>query len=485
MTITHDHLEALSRIVGSGNVITDTYLKESYEHELRDFFKSESAAVVLPTCTEQVSQVVEYCYQQRIQMVPQGGNTGTVGGAVAQAHQIIINLNRMNRLRDCNLIDNTMTIESGCILEQVKQWAQQHERFFPLSLAAQGSCQIGGNLATNAGGVNVLKYGNMRDLVLGIEAVMPDGRILHGLSDLRKDNSGYDLRNLLIGSEGTLGIITAATVKLFHPMVETITAWLALDDLTKLPIIKSELEVASQQNLISFELMSKYSVELVLKHFPALSLPFQTHSQWHVLVVVGSLTTESPFDTAVFKCIEQHIENKVIEDVAIAQNMRQSQDIIAIREYIPEAQKQQGRSIKNDISIPIKHIIDFIDEGESLLRHVDSALRPCIFGHIGDGNLHFNVSIDNAYGDDIVELERIVHQKINALVAKFSGSFSAEHGVGKLKTQYMQQYKDKTSLEMMYLIKNALDPYGLMNPHKILPEPKPESKPESIDKTKQ
>jgi D-lactate dehydrogenase (cytochrome) len=382
---------------------------------------------------------------------------------------IVLSLTRLNRIRATDLVNNTMTVEAGCILEQVQAAAANAERLFPLSLAAEGSCTIGGNLATNAGGTAVLRYGNMRELCLGLEVVTPQGEIWSSLRGLRKDNTGYDLRDLFIGAEGTLGIITAAVLKLFPQPKAQLTALAAMqspdDALALLALAQQRCGAA----LTGFELMSDFCLRLVQKHFPQLQAPFAQHYPQYVLLELSDSESEEHAMTMLEAVITDALEQETIEDAVMAASIAQSKALWSLREHIPLAQASEGKNIKHDVSIPISDIGNFIRETDVLLQTGFPGVRMVTFGHLGDGNLHYNVSPpENASDQAFIERQDQVNHVVHQSVHRFGGSISAEHGLGALKRDEIKQYKSEVEMKLMRTIKSALDPLNIMNPGKVL-----------------
>jgi FAD/FMN-containing dehydrogenase len=464
-------LDQCRALLGTQYVITSESEMEPYLIDWRRRFTGKACAVLRPGSTDEVATIVKLCNAARVPIVPQGGNTGLVLGSVPDQSgtAVVLSLNRLKRVRAVDPINNTLTVEAGCILEQAQQEASKVGRLFPLSLAAQGSCTIGGNLSTNAGGTAVLRYGNMRDLCLGLEVVTPQGDIWNGLRGLRKDNTGYDLRGLFIGAEGTLGIITAAVLKIFPAPKVQLTALASMktpeDALNFLTIAQDECGAS----LTGFELISDVCLQLVIKHFPHLQLPFaQSHMQY-VLVELSDSESQDHAMSMLEAVISRALEESVIEDAVVASSIAQSKALWALREHIPLAQAEEGKNIKHDISVPISNIANFIRETDESLQRAFPGCRMVTFGHLGDGNLHYNVSAPVDVQDETFilrqpEVNRVVHDNVH----RFGGSISAEHGLGALKRDEITQYKSDVELQLMRTIKNALDPLNLMNPGKIL-----------------
>ena len=463
-------LEPLAQIVGAKNLITDEARLRRYTEELRGRYFSECLAVVLPADAAQVAAVVKCCAAASVSIVPQGGNTGAVGGAVAEPNQIILNLGRMKRIIEVDAVNYTICVEAGCILADIHDAANQHARFFPLNLGARGSCQIGGNLATNAGGINVLRYGNARDLVLGLEVVLADGRIWNGLNALRKNNTGYDLKNLFIGSEGTLGIITAATLKLFPAPRTRVVALAGLKDVDAAIELLSSLRVASSDRLTTFELMAGSAVQSAVKHIHGQTDPLRRQHLWYVLVVADSTADEPALRQQVEKCLAKALEDGILQDAVLAESESQAQRLMLLRENIVEAQKFEGGSIKHDVSVPVAAVPELLRRAEAAIKKAMPGARPCPYGHLGDGNIHLNIS--QPVGMDAQEFLAqwgAMNELVHEIAHQLNGSFSAEHGVGIARLEEMRRYKDPVSLALYREIKQALDPQNLFNPGKLNP----------------
>lgn len=467
----NEFLDQCRNAIGAAHVLTEAADTAGYLTDWRRRFTGRALAVVKPASTEEVAAVVRLCNQFRVPIVPQGGNTGLVLGSVpdTSGNAIVLSLNRLNRVRAVDTINNTMTVESGCILEQIQNIASEAERLFPLSLAAEGSCTIGGNLATNAGGTAVLRYGNMRELCLGLEVVTAQGEVWSGLRGLRKDNTGYDLRDLFIGAEGTLGIITAAVLKLFPQPKAQLTALAAMrtpDDALKL------LNLAQARcgaTLTAFELMSDFCLQLVAKHFPQMRLPFAEPHAQYVLLELSDNESEDHANQALEAVIADALEQDVIQDAVVASSISQSKALWNLREHIPLAQAEEGKNIKHDISVPISRIGDFIRKTDAALQQAFPGCRLVTFGHLGDGNLHYNVSSpENGSDDEFIARQDAVNLVVHDSVDSFGGSISAEHGLGALKREEVRRYKSEVEMALMQSVKNALDPLGIMNPGKVV-----------------
>lgn len=467
----NEFLQQCQAVVGAGNVLTQANDKAPYLTDQRRRFTGHALAVVRPGSTEEVSTVVRLCNQFRIPIVPQGGNTGLVLGSVPDESgtAIVLSLTRLNRIRAIDTVNNTMTVEAGCILKHAQNAAADAGRLFPLSLAAEGSCTIGGNLSTNAGGTAVLRYGNMRELCLGLEVVTAQGEVWNGLRGLRKDNTGYDLRNLFIGAEGTLGIITAAVLKLYPLPKAQCTAFAAMSTPENALALLSLAQECCGPALTGFELMSDFCLHLVAKHFPQMHPPFPQAYPQYVLLELSDSESEEHADTILENVIGEALEQGLIVDAAIASSIAQSKALWNLREHIPLAQAEEGKNIKHDVSVPISRIADFIRETDALLQQAFPSCRMVTFGHLGDGNLHYNVSPPEGESPDAFlahqdEINRVVHDSVH----RFGGSISAEHGLGALKRDEIRRYKPEIELRLMHTLKRALDPEWLLNPGKIL-----------------
>jgi FAD/FMN-containing dehydrogenase len=426
--------------------------------------------VVKPASTTEVAAVVRACHEHRVAIVPQGGNTSQCGASIPRAGhgEIILNLSRMNRILATDWDNDTLTCEAGTVLATVQNTARQGGHLFPLSIASEGSAEIGGIISTNAGGTAVLRYGNMRSLVLGLEVVLPDGRIWNGLRGLRKDNTGYDLKQWFIGAEGTLGIITAAVLRLFSLPHVRATAWVALDSPRDAVALLGYLKTRSGDRVTGFELVSSSALRMVLHHIPGSQDPLRQPSPWYVLVEMDDTDPASDPHGVLEDSLAEALHSDMITDAALAQSEAQADTLWALREQISEAQRLEGISIKHDISVPVSRIPDLIEEATARLEAQYPGIRLLCFGHVGDGNLHYNLSkpnrLDNAeFIDQTLAVNRIVHDTVDRL----GGSISAEHGIGQLKVDELVRYKNPVELDLMKSIKHTLDPLGLMNPGKI------------------
>ena len=465
-----DFLKQCSDIVGPQHVLTGADM-DGFLTDWRKRATGRALAVIKPVLTEEVAKIVKLCIAHKVPIVPQGGNTGLVLGSVPDqsGQAIVLSLTRMNRVRSVDLLNDTLTVEAGCLLQQIQELAHEHGRLFPLSLASEGSCTIGGNLSTNAGCTAVVRYGSMRDLTLGLEVVTPSGEIWNGLRSLRKDNTGYDLRHLLIGAEGTLGIITAAVLKLYAQPAAKLTALFALNSMND---ALNLLELARQRcdaSLTGFELMSEFCLQLVEQHFPDLSLPFSGRHPQYVLMEISDSESESHAMAQLEAVAATAIEKGWAADVVIASSLSQSHKLWAMREHISMAQAAEGLNIKHDISLPVSCMVDFLIETYALLQRDFPGCRMVTFGHLGDGNLHYNVSapVGEKY-ETFLQQQDAIHRCVHDNVHKYAGSISAEHGLGALKRDEIKRYKSETELAMMAAIKQALDPLNLMNPGKVI-----------------
>jgi FAD/FMN-containing dehydrogenase len=467
-----DLIGQLKDVVGPSGVVTDPAQMAGYLTDWRNAYTGTAAAIVRPASTEEVAGVMRLCNQAGVSVVPQGGNTGMCGGAVPDTtgRQLVVSLTRMRRIRDIDVANQTITVEAGAILQAVQEAAAGSGKLFPLSLGAQGSCTIGGNLATNAGGTGVLRYGTMRDLTLGLEVVLPDGRIWNGLRGLRKDNTGYDLKQLFIGAEGTLGIITAAVLKLFPAPRSRLTAWVALPDIqAAIDLIGLVRDVAGDR-LTGFEIMSHQSVDFVLRHLPAARDPFGDRHPWYALVELSDSLPGAGLDDVIESALNTAVQRNLVADAVVASSAAQAATLWALREGISEAQNHEGPSLKHDIALPISSIPSFVQCTDHELEKFAPGIRIVTYGHAGDGNLHYNLSKPPGSSDDGfraqgADLTRIIYDQTLA----FSGSISAEHGLGQSKLGIIADYKDSCELALIREIKQHFDPRGLMNPGKVVP----------------
>jgi len=464
-------LERIKKVVGDKGWSTDADTIAPYLADQRGLYFGDCALLVRPDSTEAVAEIVKICAEAGVSIVPQGGNTGLVGAGIPNADDkaVLLNLGRMNRVREIDALDYTITVEAGCVLVDIQAAALSADRLFPLSLGAEGTCQIGGNLSTNAGGVNVLRYGNARELVLGLEVVLPDGRIWHGLKRLRKDNTGYDLKQLYIGGEGTLGIITAAVCKLFPNPKDVQTAFVALRDLDAMLELLARSRSASGDRVTSFELICRQPLASAIQYVHGVRDPLDTVYAEYALIEFSGASAGSGMQEVMETMLADAFEAGEVVDAAIAQSDAQRADFWRIREAIVEAQKYEGGSIKNDVSVPVSRVPEFIRKANAAVVAQMPGARPVAFGHCGDGNIHYNIAQPIGMDKDafIAEWGNMT-KTVYDIVIGFGGSFSAEHGVGQMKRGEMTRYKDALELDMMRKVKQALDPDGIMNPGKML-----------------
>jgi len=464
-------LPMLNAIVGDANLLTADNDVAPYCTDWRDRYHGRARAVVRPASTDEVAAVVRCCVEHSVPLVPQAGNTSLCGGATphASGDEVVISLSRLNRVRAIDADNATMIVEAGIPLAAVQNAAAKSGLLFPLSLAAEGSCLIGGNLSTNAGGTSVLRYGNARDLVVGLEVVLADGRVWSSLRGLRKDNTGYDLKQLFLGSEGTLGIITAAVLKLFPQPRTSVTAWAAIMDVAGAVALLKTMRAALGDRLTGFELVSADCVALACSQFPTLNDPLPGHP-WYALIQADDTAAKSPLDKEIESALGDAIAEDVVRDAIIAQSVAQADALWSLREHIPDAQRREGSNMKHDISVPVSGIPVFLDRARGALDVAFPGVRYVVFGHLGDGNLHYNLSppTDVTSDDFIAETPR-ANRIVYDLVAELGGSFSAEHGIGQMKRGELARYKPAIEIELMQRIKRALDPQALLNPGKVLP----------------
>ncbi|MGA7750916.1 MAG: FAD-binding oxidoreductase [Gallionella sp.] len=465
-----DLISTLASITGNDAVLAGEAAAPYYT-DWRGRYSGHALAVVFPSNTQQVAGVVKLCAAKNIAIVPQGGNTSLCGGSVplsAGSVQIVLNMSRMKQVRAIDPTNYTMTVEAGCTLASVREMAEQHDRLFPLGLTAIAShCEIGGNLSTNAGGIGVLRYGNARDLVLGLEVVLPDGRVWNGLRSLRKDNTGYDLKHLFIGAEGTLGIITAAVLKLFpRPQAEA-TACVAVRDPATAVALLSHLRANCGDKINAFEIVSRSSLDLVFKHISDAREPLGARHEWIVITQLADVLP-APLDAALHEALRSFGDGIIEFDITTDKD--HAEGWWKLRKNISEAQRREGVSIKHDVSVPISRVAEFITGADSALHKAYPDIRIVAFGHMGDGNIHYNISMpDTAQNKTFVaQQEGAVNKLVYAVVRELNGSISAEHGLGQLKRDTIRDYKDPLDLTLMRNIKEVLDPHGLMNPGKVL-----------------
>jgi FAD/FMN-containing dehydrogenase len=470
-SIPRDALDELRSLLGAGGYLESPDDIQPFLVDHRHRYRGDAPLVALPDSAARVSQLLRRCSELGVGVVPHGGNTSYCGAATPRpgGRDIVVSLRRMRRIRAVDPAGNSITVEAGCILHEVQAAAEAADRLFPMSLGSEGSCTIGGNLSTNAGGTAVLRYGMMRDLVLGLEVVLPDGRVLDQLRALRKDNTGYDLKQLFIGAEGSLGIITAACLKLFPRPRGHATAFVALADPAAAVQLLDRLRTDLGDTVTTFELVPRLALELTCRHVPGCSDPFDAPAPWYALVEVSLPSAEAGLDAVLETRLAADLESGELQDAVMATSLAQREALWRLRESIPEAQTREGASLKHDVSIETRALPDFVTAGSALLERLAPGSRLVAYGHLGDGNLHFNLSVppggdDSAFLARGAELRRAVHD----LVARYRGSFSAEHGIGQDKVAELERYEDPVALDLMHGIKRLLDPRGIMNPGKVL-----------------
>lgn len=466
-------VEHIRRAIGPAACLTSPSDIQPFLVDFRALYRGATPLVVCPGSTADVAVVLAICEDLGVGVVPHGGNTGYCGGATPseRGDEIVLSLKRMNRVREVDADNFSITVDAGCLLADVQKAAESADRFFPLSLGSEGSCQVGGNLATNAGGLNAVRYGVTRDLVLGVEAVLAGGRIVDGLTSLRKDNTGYDLRHLLIGSEGTLGVITAASLKLL-PRPRTIeTAYVAVPDPTAAVQLLARLRAATGDAVTSFELLPRIAVEFTTRHIPGVSDPLHRPYEWYVLCEISTPRDDPALRGILEATLGEAMTDGHLLDAVLAESLAQREALWKLRESVPEAQRAEGASIKHDVSVPIAALPAFMAEASAAVLAIVPTGRLVTYGHAGDGNLHFNVS-EPLGGDRAAFMahEREIQAAVYELVRRHRGSISAEHGIGRLKREDLARYKGHVDLEIMRAIKQALDPKGIMNPGKLLPD---------------
>ncbi len=461
----------LRAIVGESGLLAAGTASEPYLHDHRHLYQGRALAVVLPASVAEVAAVLALCNAARVGVVPHGGNTGYCGGATPDesGQQVVLALGRLKRIRSVDAANDSLIAEAGCTLAQVQAAAAAAARFFPLSLGSQGSCQIGGNLSTNAGGTSVLRYGMMRELVLGLEVVLADGRVLPGLSGLRKDNTGYDVKALFLGAEGTLGVITAATLKLFPPVRARATALVAVEDVPRAVALLGQLKEASSERVSSFELIPRLALELTVRHIEGVRDPLTRPHPWYVLCELSSSRAADGLDALLEESLGAALAAGLVQDAVICASERERQGLWRLRESIPAAQGRAGASLKHDISLPVSRLAEFVARAAPWIEASVPEGRLIAYGHVGDGNLHFNLSArSSAEGAALLARAESVRRAVHELVREFGGSFSAEHGIGRLKVAELERYAAPVELALMRSIKAALDPRGIMNPGKVL-----------------
>ncbi|WP_371417794.1 FAD-binding oxidoreductase [Ferrovum sp.] len=472
MSLDHSALYTeLRTLLGESGLLTDPLAVTAHNTDWRGRYQGTAPWVVQPASTAQVIEVIKACAKAGVPLVPQGGNTSQCGAATPRQGypEIILSLSRMNRILELDAENATLVCEAGAVLAQVQKHAEAAGFLFPLSLASEGSAQIGGVISTNAGGTAVLRYGNMRAQVLGLEVVLADGRCWNGLKGLRKDNTGYDLKQCFIGAEGTLGVITRAVLRLYPLPRQRVTAWLSVPSPTLAVRLLRFLRTQCGDRISAFELVSHSALSLVLHHIPLFQAPLDPLPAWSVLVELEEFDAQAPLQGLLEKALVLALEERLLDNAVLAQSLTEAQALWALRERISEAQKREGISIKHDISVPVSRIPEFIEHAGKNLEAAFPGIRVVCFGHVGDGNLHYNLSFADPERNRILvpqtpAVNRIVHDVVSAL----NGSISAEHGIGQLKVQELIHYKDPVALDLMKKLKMLLDPQGLLNPGKIL-----------------
>ncbi len=464
-------LGELKAAVGAGSWLDSAEAIAPYLNDFRRLYHGATPLVLLPRSVDEVARILQICDREEVAVVPHGGNTGYCGGATpdASGSQIVLSLRRLNRVRQIDAANYSMIIEAGCTLAEAQRTAREVQRLFPLSLGSEGTAQIGGNLSTNAGGTAVLRYGMMRDLVLGVEVVLADGRVLHGLKSLRKDNTGYDVKSLFVGAEGTLGIITAASLKLFPAPADTATALVGIDSPRQALDLLARLRTAAGDQVTSFELMPRLAVQLTVKHITGVADPLQQGTPWYLLIELSSPNPRQDLLSLLTAALEDAATRGVIADAMLASSIAQSQAMWKLRESVPEAQRQHGASLKHDVSVPVSAIPTLIEEGSALVQRLAPDGDVISYGHAGDGNLHFNVS--QKPGIDVKSFMArapLLELAMFDLVESLGGSISAEHGIGRLKAEEFARRADPVELAVMHELKRALDPKGILNPGKVL-----------------
>ncbi len=466
--------ELLSRfadIVGEKYAVREPSDMAAYLTELRGLYTGKAALVLRPATTNEVSEILKLANETGTAIVPQGGNTGLVGGQIPfdGGDEVIVSLSRMNTIRAIDPAGNTLTVDAGVVLEQAREAADRVERLFPLSLPSEGSCQIGGNLATNAGGAAVLAYGNARELVLGLEVVLADGRIWDGLRALRKDNTGYDLKDLFVGSEGTLGIITAAVLKLFPKPSQKATGFAGMKGVSDAAVLFDSARRIGGANLTTFEIIPRIGIDFVLRHGDQVRDPFKEQHAWYVLIELSGQESDGAIQDRLEAILGYALEEGVIDDAVVASSLGQAEDFWRLRELLSEVQREEGGSIKHDVSVPLAHIPEFIARADDLVQVMIPGARTVPFGHFGDGNIHYNVSQPEAMESQAFLAQwDTVTAAVHEIVVDLEGSVSAEHGVGRMKRNLLPRVKSEVELDMMRALKATFDPNCILNPGKVL-----------------
>jgi FAD/FMN-containing dehydrogenase len=470
-SVSPDVLDRLKAIVGAGGFIEGAEDTAAYTRPWRGKWDGRTPLVLRPKSTEEVAAIVKVCAETRTPIVPQGGNTGMTYGGLPSADmsEVVVSTARMRRVRDIDTLNDTMTVEAGVVLKEIQTAAAEHDRLFPLSLGAEGSCQIGGNISTNAGGIQVLRYGNTRNLVLGLEVVLPDGRVWDGLRGLRKDNTGYDMKQLFIGAEGTLGIITAAVLRLFTKPTEAQSAWIAVESPKAGLDLLVHMKGTMGEAITSFELIRRSIIDFLLTGVPGHSDPLSEAHPWYVLMEVTGQGAVGSLSEPLTAALESAAEKGLVRDAVIASSSEQAKRLWRMREDLPDAQKAAGGSIAHDVSVPLSRLAEFIARADAAVEKAYPAVRPCCFGHLGDGNLHYNplCPADWTYERYAAETANI-NQLVHDIVASVGGSISAEHGIGRLRLEENLRYKNPVELDLMERMKRALDPLNIMNPGRVV-----------------
>lgn len=468
---TPELIAKLTEIVGPEHALTDPDQQLPYLREWRDLFIGRSPVVLRPGTTEEVSRILALANEARVAVVPQAGNTGLVGGQTPfeTGTEIVLSVSRLKRVREINPAAYHMTVEAGLTLAECHAAAERVDRLFPLSLPSEGTCQIGGNLATNAGGVGVLAYGNARKLVLGLEVVLADGRIVPALKALKKDNTGYDLKDLFIGSEGTLGVITAAVLKLFPRPAESATAMVALAKISHALDLFSLAQETAGRSVTAFEFIPRICIDFVLRNVPGTREPFPQKYPWYVLIEISGAKPDGQAARDMENVLGQATERGLLLDAVLASSLSQARELWRLRESVSESQKPEGGNIKHDVSVPIARIAEFIERADRIVESICPGARPLPLGHFGDGNIHYNIAQPVDMGKErFLELWEPITTAVHELVAEMGGSISAEHGIGRMKRKDLERYKSAVELELMRRIKAAFDPNGILNPGKLL-----------------
>jgi FAD/FMN-containing dehydrogenase len=464
-----DLVARLRAITGAQHALLAPHEQLPYLREWRDMYEGRASIVLRPGSTEEVSQILALANEYAVPVVPQAGNTGLVGGQIPMNGEILLSVGRLRRVRAMDAAQSSMTVESGLTLAEVQAAAEREGRLFPLSLPSEGTCQIGGNLATNAGGVGVLAYGNMRQLALGLEVVLADGRIWNGLKALKKDNSGYDLRDLFIGSEGTLGVITAAVLKLFPLPAEKATAIVALQETADALKLFNLVKEEAGTSLTAFEFMPRIGLDFVMLHVAGAREPFATKHAWYAILEISSLHADATALRLMTEMLQTASDRGFIRDAALASSLAQARDFWRLRDAISQAQKPEGGNIKHDVSVPIAQIPLFITRANALVESLCPGARPLAFGHLGDGSVHYNIAQPPGMAKaDFMGQWNSIADAVHALVVNMGGSISAEHGIGQMKRTQLADVKAGVELDLMRRIKSALDPKGILNPGKVL-----------------